>query len=265
MSLHKIHSLNDEFDLLQHQALKDNYNYILIHRESRKSLLVDPSEASTSLRIILEFQLKVDTLLITHHHPDHIGGVDLILKKFPVPVYGYSGDRHRLPPMTNELNDGDEFFWQKQKIKAMHAPGHTTGHFVYHLPELAILFVGDVLFTLGCGRLFEGTYEDLLQTMEKLRHLPPETRLLCAHEYTANNIPFARTVDGANFDLQARLLEDQVKLSRQEFTVPSLLATELQTNPFLRFDDPSLKLQNGLSSANDLEVLTFLRKTRDSF
>ncbi len=250
--------------ILQLPALRDNYIYLLHDPDTATAAVVDPAVAELVLEKLAELQAELVAIFNTHHHHDHVGGNRQLLERYPrAAVYGSQADRGRIPGQTVELKAGETVEFAGQRATVLFVPGHTRGHVAYYFPESGDLFCGDTLFAGGCGRLFEGTPEQMLGSLDQLRQLPEPTRVWCAHEYTLNNLKFALTVDGDNPDLQARY--QQVVALRQAGspTVPSTLGEERRTNPFLRWDQPALQAATGVR--DPVRVFARLRGMKDQF
>ena len=227
------------------KAWSDNYIFLL--QDGAAAAVVDPTEAAPVLKQLETLGAKLTAIFNTHHHGDHVGGNQQLLAKFPdAVVYASEADRGRIPGQTVFLNEGDTVTLGERTAHIFFVPGHTRGHIAYYFPpatadEPGELFCGDTLFAGGCGRLFEGTPAQMVDSLSKLRQLPDNTRVWCAHEYTLSNLKFALTVDSQNLDLQNRYQRVQAARQRQEATVPSLLGLEKKTNPFLRWDQSALQ------------------------
>jgi hydroxyacylglutathione hydrolase len=249
------------------RAFADNYIWLIQGEQPSAALVVDPGDARPVLSWCQDKGIALKAILITHHHGDHVGGIRELLRIFPgIPVYGPR--RERIPAMTHPLGEGDEVIFADMQLSfsVMDVPGHTAGHIAYlgH----GCLFCGDTVFANGCGRVFDGTFEQLCHSLERIAKLPPQTRLYCAHEYTVDNIGFAKWVEPDNPDLQQR---DELEMERSERgipTVPSILALELKTNPFLRFMLPQIKAvaeeKAGRALRDNCEVFSVLRRWKDS-
>ncbi|MBC3872781.1 hydroxyacylglutathione hydrolase [Undibacterium flavidum] len=213
-------------------AFDDNYLW-LIHNGS-DAIVVDPGDATVILQALTQHGLTLRAILLTHHHSDHIGGVAELLTHYPVPVYGPAHDG--IAAVTIPLDDGDQISIASLELsfKIIAVPGHTFGHIAYYSEALAAVFCGDTLFAGGCGRLFEGTPAQMLNSLDQLAALPAATAVYCAHEYTLSNLKFALEVEPANAALQARIVREQEKRAQDIPTVPTTIALEIQTNPFLR-------------------------------
>lgn len=242
----------------------DNYAFLIHNDETGATALVDAPEAAAIQNALEARGWLLTDILITHHHHDHVEGVDA-LRSDGVRVIGAAADAYRLPRLDLAVGDGDQFQAAGQTIKVFDVSGHTVGHIAFHLPDTAHVFTADSLMALGCGRLFEGTPEQMWDSLSKLAALPPETVVCSGHEYTQSNGAFALTVDPDNEELKQRV--DDVALARAQgkATVPSLLSLELATNPFLRADKPALKRQVGLPNGTDVEVFAEIRRRKDAF
>lgn len=228
-------------------ALSDNYIFVLHDPERAIAAVVDPAEARPVLNWLDRNDATLTAIFNTHHHGDHVGGNTRLLQQFPdAVVYGGAGDRNRIPGQQVFLNEGDRVTFSDREATVYFVPGHTRAHIAYYFPprqadEPGELFCGDTLFAGGCGRLFEGTPAQMVESLSKLRQLPDATRIWCAHEYTLKNLKFALTVDAQNVALQQRFDAVQSARQRNEATVPSVLGLEKATNPFLRWDTPALQ------------------------
>jgi hydroxyacylglutathione hydrolase len=215
-------------------SLTDNYTPILIDPTTQSAVVVDPSESAPVLQFLEREHLAAQSILITHHHGDHIGGVKAIAASFPrCKVIGSQYDQHRLPPLTKAVQDGDVVEIFGQEFQVWHMPGHTRGHIIYVSRTMKCAFVGDVIFGSGCGRVFEGTYEQMFQTLQKFKTLPPDFTLYCAHEYTEKNVAFALERYPENTHIRQRVQTVKMQRDRRLPTVPLTLGEELLVNPFL--------------------------------
>jgi hydroxyacylglutathione hydrolase len=212
---------------------------------------------------------KLVAIFNTHHHMDHVGGNKRLIESFPdVCVYGGAEDRGRIPGQQVFLQEGDSVEFAGRSASVFFVPGHTRGHIAYYFPpiddsEAGELFCGDTLFAGGCGRLFEGTPAQMLDSLSKLRSLPENTRVWCAHEYTLKNLEFALTVDSENPDLKNRYAEVHETRRRGEFTIPSQIGIEKRTNPFLRWEEPALQV--AVKSSESVQTFARLRGKKDQF
>jgi len=232
-------------------CLSDNYAWLLHDTVTRTTAVVDPGEAEPVGRALAARGLRLDLILLTHHHGDHVGGVAALKAGHGCAVLGAEADANRLPALDRGLKDGDRVAVGRATAVVLDTPGHTRGHISFHFPGDGVLACGDTLFSLGCGRLLEGTAEEMFASLRRFAALPAETRVLCGHEYTLANARFALTVDPDNPALKARAAEAEVLRARGEPTLPSLLGSEMAANPFLR--------------APDVATLARLRAEKDSF
>lgn len=225
-------------------AFDDNYIWLVGCRDRPQVAIVDPGDEQPVLDYLSRHDLVPEAILITHHHGDHTGGVSALLEHFAIPVYGPAHER--IPTLTHPLSEGDEVILHGcgLRFQVLDTPGHTRGHICY--VGHGTLFCGDVMFAAGCGRIFEGTAEQMYQSLEKLRALPDETMVYCAHEYTEANLRFALVAEPENRDTRQRMAQVLQLRAAQQDTVPSLLGEEKRSNPFLRSHIPSL-----ISAAED--------------
>jgi hydroxyacylglutathione hydrolase len=250
-------------------ALSDNYIFVLYEPKQNIAAVVDPAVAEPVLQCLLELDAELVAIFNTHHHHDHVGGNTVLMQKFPqLKVYGGAEDKGRIPGQQVYLKEGDRVQFGNTTAEVFFVPGHTRAHIAYYFPplqpgETGDLFCGDTLFAGGCGRLFEGTPTQMVDSLGKLRALPDNTRVWCAHEYTLKNLQFALTVDASNPDLLKRFDEVKACRSRGEATVPSMLGTEKRTNPFLRWEAPTLQLV--VNSNNPVQTFARLRGMKDRF
>lgn len=247
-------------------CLRDNYAYLVSVPGESRCVVVDPSEAQPVERALEKHGLELVAILNTHHHYDHVGGNSaLCAAREKVAVYGHESDRGRIPEQTHFLQHGASFSVAGLNFSVVHIPGHTTGAIAYVTEGLA--FTGDTLFAAGCGRLFEGTPADMFESLNrKLAKLPDTTRIFCGHEYTVNNLKFAATLEPTNQAIAQKLSWAEAARSRGEVTVPSTLADERATNPFMRTDSAELRRHLGLGEADDaVSVLAKTRAAKDEF
>jgi len=232
-------------------CLNDNYGFLLIEPQSGLCATIDTPDGAEIDKQLQARGLKLTHILNTHHHPDHVGGNMFLKEKYGAQIIGPKADAKRIPGIDIALADGDIFKFGEYDIHLIHTPGHTLGHCAYYVPDEASLFVGDTIFVMGCGRLFEGTPAQMFTSMAKLAKLPSETKIYCAHEYTLSNAEFAMTIEPNNLDLQTAVKTAKSRRAQNQPTVPTTIATELNTNPFMR--------------AATAERLGEIRKAKDRF
>jgi hydroxyacylglutathione hydrolase len=256
-------------DIHRVKAFRDNYIFVLLDRRCNHAAVVDPGDASPVLKCLDDLGATLTAIFNTHHHSDHIGGNQALLQRFPqAVVYGGAEDQGRIPGQQVFLQEGDTITFADRVGEVIFVPGHTRAHIAYYFPPTPTetwgeLFCGDTLFAGGCGRLFEGTPAQMLNSLSKFRQLPDQTRVWCAHEYTLKNLEFAVTVDAHNPNLQQRLKIVQTARAQDRATVPSELGLEKLTNPFLRWDQPAL--QAAVNSQTSEQTFARLRGQKDMF
>ena len=232
-------------------CLQDNYSYLIIDEDKLEACVVDPSEAKPIINYLSDKNINLKYILNTHHHYDHVGGNTELKKKFGSVVLGFNGDAKRIPEIDILLKDNEIWNSGNFKAKIIHIPGHTKGHICFYFFEENLLFTGDTLFSLGCGRIFEGTYEQMYNSLNKLKSLPKETKIYCGHEYTLNNSKFCLEHDSENSSLIKKIEFIKQQRNNSLPTIPSTLQDEIDCNIFLR--------------ANDLKSFSKLRDLKDNF
>lgn len=255
-------------NLIALPAFTDNYIWML--HDGRQAVVVDPGESAPVVAALDARQLTLAAILVTHHHGDHVGGVDALRSRLHGPVYGPK--RERIPQPYSPLIDGDSVDVLGMRFEVIDVPGHTSGHIAYFSAatgaDAPILFCGDTLFSGGCGRLFEGTPAEMHHSLSRLAALPGATRVCCAHEYTLSNLEFARAVEPVNADLAAYTTWCEAQRAKGLPTLPSSIARERQVNPFLRCDAPAVAKSaraHGADSDEPVAVLTALRQWKNDF
>ena len=232
-------------------CLKDNYSYLVIDKSNNSACIIDPSESEPIIEIIKKKKVNLKFILNTHHHYDHVGGNEILKKKFGAKIIGFKNDKNRIPFIDILLEDNEVWKNLNFEFKVFHIPGHTSGHICFYFYKDKIVFSGDTLFSLGCGRIFEGTYEQMYYSLNKFKELPKETKIYCGHEYTLQNSVFCATYDKNNSALNKKILEVKSKRDRNLPTIPSTIGEELACNIFLR--------------AKNLKDFSKLRDLKDNF
>ena len=232
-------------------CLRDNYSYLIIDDSNKSACVVDPSEAKPIINYLKNKDINLRYILNTHHHFDHIGGNEDLRKEFGSIVVGFKKDSERIPGIDIFLEDDQIWEADNFKAKIIHVPGHTTGHICFNFFQEKLVFTGDTLFSLGCGRIFEGTYEQMYESLTKIKSLPKETKIYCGHEYTLSNSKFCIKNDPDNQNLQKKIKQIKKLISNGLPTIPTTIKEELDCNIFLR--------------AKNLESFSKLRDLKDNF
>ena len=233
------------------KCLKDNYSYLVIDEKNQSACVIDPSEAKPIINFIEKNKIHLKFILNTHHHDDHVGGNKELKKKYNTKVIGFEEDKDKIPEIDICLKDRDVWKNNNFEFKIFHIPGHTLGHVCFNFFKEKLLFTGDTLFSLGCGRIFEGTYEQMFNSIKLLKSFDLKTKIYCGHEYTLKNSDFCLMHDKKNLKLKKKILLIKEKLNKNLPTVPSTLKEELETNIFLKCDS--------------VETFSKLRNLKDNF
>lgn len=246
-------------------CLTDNYAYIIHDNSSKKTTLIDAPEYHPIKKKLDDKNWYLNNILITHHHEDHVAGIDALRKDYQPLVFGSKADKGRLPKLDIVLSDRDKFSVSNLIFKCLEVPGHTIGHLAFYCATKKIIFTGDTLMTLGCGRLFEGRPEQMLNSLNLISSLPEDTLVYSGHEYADQNAKFALTIDSGNSKLINRAAEISQNTIKNRPNVPVLLQHEKDTNPFLRSDKIEIQNALGLKGKNSLEIFTILRDMKNNF
>jgi len=254
-------------DLLPSSA--DNYIFLVSDTEIGLSMVVDPGDADIVIETLQERDLHLALILNTHHHGDHTAGNLKLQKEYGAPIIGPSKESHRIEGLSRQVDDGDFITFSDMRGQVIETPGHTSGSISFYFPALKALFCGDTLFSIGCGRLFEGNATEMWESLLKLRTLPDDTQIYCGHEYTARNIPFALRVDPDNEALKKRVEEVNKLTQKNQPTIPTPLSLEKEINPFLRADIPEFQHmleKNGFPTETaPAAIFGSLRAAKDKF
>tara|TARA_B100001063_G_scaffold240820_1_gene266613 strand:- start:132 stop:851 length:720 start_codon:yes stop_codon:yes gene_type:complete len=233
------------------KCLQDNYSYLIIDETNKNACVIDPSESKPIINFIEKNNINLKYILNTHHHYDHVGGNFELKKKYNTSIVGFKGDKNRIPEIDILVEDQQVWKGDNFEAKIYHIPGHTTGHIAFHFFKEKKIFTGDTLFSLGCGRIFEGTYEQMFSSLNKIKKLPKDTNIYCGHEYTLQNANFCMIYDPNNLQLKNKILKIKKKLENGLPTIPTNLGDEIVCNIFLK--------------AKDINSFSKLRDLKDNF
>jgi hydroxyacylglutathione hydrolase len=233
------------------KCLKDNYSYIIIDDKNRNACVVDPGEAKPIINFIENNKINLKYILNTHHHYDHIDGNFELKKKYNCKIIGFEGDKNRIPEIDILVKDNQIWKMDNFEAKIYHVPGHTAGHIAYHFFKEKKIFTGDTLFSLGCGRIFEGTHQQMFNSLNRIKKLEKNTKIYCGHEYTLQNSIFCLANDTENLKLKEKIIKIKKNLENGLPTIPSVLEDELECNVFLK--------------AKDVKSFSKLRDLKDNF
>ena len=232
-------------------CLQDNYAYIILDEVSSTACVIDPSESEPIINFLEKNNIELKFILNTHHHYDHVGGNQKLKQKYAAKIIGYKGDKDRIPGIDFLVDDQENWKQGNFEAKIIHIPGHTLGRICFYFYKENSAFTGDTLFSLGCGRIFEGTYSQMYNSLKKLKMLPENTKIFCGHEYTKQNSKFCIKHDEDNQNLKNKINENDKKLKKGLPTIPSTIKDELECNIFLKSDN--------------LEIFSKLRDLKDNF
>ena len=245
-------------------CLSDNYSYLIYEKETNTISVVDPSDFDACDKVIKKYN-KLDFILNTHHHADHVDGNLKLKKKYSSKVLGFNLDKDRIPGIDILLKENQKFKIGNLEFEVIFIPGHTSGHIAFYFKKERTVFTGDTLFSLGCGRVFEGSHKEMFESLIKIKNLPPETKVYCGHEYTKSNLKFCLKYDLKNVLLKKKAKVIEKKLENKLPTVPTTINEEIKTNIFLKCDDPIIKHNLNLEDASEDQIFSKLRDLKDSF
>jgi hydroxyacylglutathione hydrolase len=246
-------------------CLNDNYSYLIHEEKTNIVAIIDPSEFEPSDEVVKNRYKKLDYILNTHHHYDHVGGNEKLKKKYGSTVLGFEGDKDRIPAIDKFLNDNQNFKIGNLSFLVIFIPGHTNGHVAFYSENEKIIFTGDTLFSLGCGRVFEGTNEQMYNSLNKFKKLPPDTRVYCGHEYTKKNLEFCIKYEPHNKYLKKKEDWINAKIRANLPSIPVSIEEELKTNIFLRCNEQEVKTALNLNNSSEQEIFAKLRDLKDNF
>jgi hydroxyacylglutathione hydrolase len=255
-------------DIKPIKAFTDNYLWLFSQQNSTGAAIVDPGDAAPIMQFLQTNNLQLEAILLTHHHPDHIGGVTELLEQYKVPVYG--PESKAIPQVSYIMHEGESLQVCGVRFSVLETPGHTLDHIAYYAEapsseQAPILFCGDTLFAGGCGRVFEGTMPMMYASLQKLAALSPQTKVYCAHEYTLGNLAFAKAMTPEDPLVQARIVREKSKREQDIPTVPTTIAEELQSNPFLRCEQEDFQAALHLQGKSPQDIFSHLRTIKDNF
>ncbi len=233
------------------KCLQDNYSYLIIDDIKKIACVVDPSEAKPIIDCIKKNDVNLKYILNTHHHHDHVGGNKVLKKEYDLKIVGFKKDKDRIPQIDILVEDNQIWKGESFEAKIYHVPGHTSGHIAFHFLREKKIFTGDTLFSLGCGRIFEGTYEQMFNSLKKIKELPSDTEIYCGHEYTLQNSIFCQAHDPKNFKLKDKIKKIEKNIKNGLPSIPSILGDEIECNIFLK--------------AKDVKSFSKLRDLKDNF
>ena len=246
-------------------CLQDNYSFIVHDTNTNTVAVVDPSEFKPINNFIEKKFKKIDYILNTHHHFDHTGGNLDLQKKYKVKIIGSKKDQKRIPGINIKLSDNENFKLGSINFKIFLVPGHTNGHICFYAKSEKIIFTGDTLFSLGCGKVFEGSHLEMLTSLNLIKKLPEDTQIYCGHEYTQKNLDFCIKYEINNTKLAEKKIWVTSKLSKKKPTIPVTIKDELDTNIFFRCNDPAIKKNLGMENSSEVQIFKKLRDLKDSF
>lgn len=252
-----------KLEIHQFPCLSDNYGVLIRDPEAGVVASIDAPETAAVKAALAEKGWQLTHILTTHYHADHTDGNLPLKEEFGCTIIGPRDEAERVRGIDTKVGDGDSFEFGGHEVKVFGTPGHTSGHITYWIPDSAVAFVGDTLFAMGCGRVFEGTMQEMWNSLEKIAKLPPETILYCGHEYTSANAEFSLTIEPGNAALQARVKEVAALRADGKPTLPTKLSDELATNPFIRVDSAEIRRNLGLENAADWEVFAEVRERKN--
>jgi hydroxyacylglutathione hydrolase len=246
-------------------CLSDNYSYCIVNPETKQACIIDPAEFLPIDTFLNKNNLHLNYILNTHHHSDHVGANIELKNKYKCKIAGFAPDKTRIPGIDIFLEDKQLWKCLNLEFEIHHVPGHTSGHIFYYNKKENMAFVGDVVFSSGCGRIFEGSSEDMFNSINKIKKLPSETKIFCGHEYTQSNLKFCLSIIPHDKELKQKEMQVQSLRKNNQPTIPTTVGHEKKTNIFFRTNDLEIRKAINLLGASDLEIFTKLRKLKDNF
>jgi hydroxyacylglutathione hydrolase len=252
-------------DMRQFMCLEDNYGVIIHDSVTGATASIDAPDADAVEKQLKKYGRQLTHIFTTHHHADHVQGNLRLKELFGCKIIGPKAEAAKIPGIDLQVSGGDKFIWSNREVFVHDCPGHTLGHIAFTIPSEFSLFAGDTLFAVGCGRVIEGTMEQMYKSVNQFKALSPSVFVYCGHEYTEANIRFALTIEPGNKALQNRAEFVAKQRARGEMTCPSTIADELKTNPYLRCDSPEIRKVLGMEAATDAEVFAEIRTRKNNF
>ncbi len=246
-------------------CLQDNFGLILHDTPTGATASIDAPDADAVEAQLRKFGRQLTHIFTTHHHADHVQGNLQLKERFGCKIIGPKAEADKIPGIDQMVSGGDKFMWAGREVHVLDCPGHTKGHIAFHIPSELSLFAADTLFSVGCGRVIEGTMEEMFHSVNQFKELPPHTYLYCGHEYTLANCKFALTIDPDNKALQARMREVEKLRAENRMTCPVTLGDEFKTNPYLRCNDSQIRMNLGMEDATDAAVFAEIRTRKNNF
>jgi hydroxyacylglutathione hydrolase len=252
-------------DMRQFMCLEDNYGVIIHDSVTGATASIDAPDADAVEKQLKKFGRQLTHIFTTHHHADHVQGNMMLKEHYGCKIIGPKAEADRIPGIDIQVSGGEKFMWSNREIFVHDCPGHTLGHIAFSIPDEFSLFAGDTLFSVGCGRVLEGTLEQMYKSVNQFKTLSTSTYVYCGHEYTEANVKFALTIEPENKALQNRFHAVAAMRARGEMTCPTTIGEELKTNPYLRCDSPEIRKNLGMETATDAEVFAEIRTRKNNF
>lgn len=252
-------------DMRQFMCLNDNYGLIVHDSQTGATAAIDVPDADVVETQLRKFGRQLTHIFNTHHHADHVQGNLRLKDLFGCKIIGPKAEADKIPGIDIAVSGGEKFIWSKREVFVHACPGHTSGHIAFSIPSEFSLFAGDTIFAMGCGRVIEGTMDEMYHSVNQFKTLSPSTYIYCGHEYTEANCRFALTLEPGNKHLQNRSYHVAAQVARGEMTCPTTIAEELKTNPYMRCDSPEIRATLGMESATDMAVFAEIRTRKNNF
>ena len=252
-------------DMRQFMCRTDNYGVMLHDSVTGATASIDAPDADAIEKQLRKFGRQLTHIFTTHHHEDHVAGNLQLKELFGCKIIGPKAEADKIPGIDIQVSGGDKFMWSNREVEVYDCPGHTKGHIAFSIPTEYSLFAGDTVFAMGCGRVLEGSPDEMHHSVNQFKHLSPSTYVYCGHEYTEANCNFALTIEPENRALQSRHYAVSAQRARGEMTCPTTMGDELKTNPYMRCDSPEIRKVLGMEQATDAEVFSEIRTRKNNF